>query len=1179
VSFHNPRMPWSELERRLSGHAGQLVVVDPLAADGDGGDGDGGDAPGWSRKRPRYEPSTAPPARVVGGDTVPYAELHCHTNFSFLDGASHPEELVEEAVRLGLTGLAVTDHDGFYGVVRFAEAAGALGLPSVVGAELTLGRDKPASGASGASGVPGVPGVPGAAGRPGAGRDGSSGGRAEARTGGPDPAGRHLLALARGPDGYTRLARTISRAQLRGGEKGRPDYGSLDEIAADLRDHVLVLTGCRKGPVPAALCTGGVAAAGAQLDRLVALFGVDNVAVELTDHGDPYDGDRNDALATLALDRGLPIVATGNVHYAQPSRRRLATALAAVRARCGLDEIDGWLPAAGTAHLRSGAEMAARFAAYPGAVARAAAYGAELAFDLRLVAPRLPDHPVPTGHTEMTWLRELTWRGALERYGPRDAHPEAYRQLDHELTMIEELGFPGYFLVVYDIVAFCREQNIYCQGRGSAANSAVCYALRITNVDAVRHQLLFERFLAPERDGPPDIDVDIESGRREEVIQYVYRSYGREHTAQVANVISYRPRSAVRDIARAFGFSPGQQDAWSKQIDRYGMIHAADADADAPPGTGRADRADAAVTVAEIPAHVVTYANELQTFPRHLGIHSGGMVICDRPVIEVCPVEWARMPGRTVLQWDKDDCASVGLVKFDLLGLGMLSALHDAHDLIDSELDLSAMSLDDPEVYAMLCRADSVGVFQVESRAQMATLPRLKPTCFYDLVVEVALIRPGPIQGGSVHPYIRRKNGQEPVTYAHPLMRNALEKTLGVPLFQEQLMQLAIDLAGFDAAGADQLRRAMGSKRSERRMAAIADRLYAGLARRGITGELADDIYGKLSAFASFGFPESHAMSFAYLVYASAWLKRYHPAPFLAALLNAQPMGFYSPQSLVDDARRHGVRVHRPDINASAVRVTLESTARTRWGSAPGEPPHRWGLAGPAVRLGLCSVRGIGDELAERIVAERGTGGAYRDLPGLARRVGLTATHLEALATADAFACFGLTRRQALWAAGAAAQERPDRLPGTASGTAAPTLPGLDEVDTLMADVWATGLSPETHPVRFIRERLDALGAVPVAALGRCEPGRRVRVGGIVTHRQRPATAGGVTFMNLEDETGMLNVTCSPGLWQRYRTVARSSPALVVRGRLEKSEGVINLVADRLDAIATPVSPTSRDFR
>ncbi|GGN03973.1 error-prone DNA polymerase [Actinoplanes campanulatus] len=1151
MSFHNPDVPWWRLERALSGKSGPAEAEDeengPAAEpEGKGGheaepegkgrrralwalpaqqvvdplivDGDGGDSPAWSRKREPYRPA---PGLVRAEGTVDYAELHCHTNFSFLDGASHPEELAEEAARLGLTGLAVTDHDGFYGVVRFSQAARELSLPTIFGAELSLGLTRPQNGEA-------------------------------------DPEGTHLPALAHGHEGYARLARVISEAQLRGGEKGRPDYGDLERVAETLRDHVLVLTGCRKGTVPSALATGGMERAAYELDRLVALFGAPNVAVELTDHGDPIDGDRNDALFELARSRRLEVVATNNVHYATPSRRRLATALAAVRARRSLDEMDGWLPAAGTAHLRSGAEMARRFAGYPGAVENAAVYGGDLAFDLDLVAPRLPDYPVGDGHTEMSWLRKLTMEGAAQRYGPPAANPKAYQQIEYELRMIEELGFPGYFLVVYDIVRFCRENRIYCQGRGSAANSAVCYALWITNVDAVKYNLLFERFLAPERDGPPDIDVDIESDRREEVIQHVYEKYGREHTAQVANVISYRPRSAVRDMARAFGFSPGQQDAWSKQIDRWGDVAATDTD---------------------MPETVRDFANEVQTFPRHLGIHSGGMVICDRPIIEVCPVEWGRMPGRTVLQWDKDDCAAVDLVKFDLLGLGMLSALHYAYDMIEDELDIGTMPLDDPEVYEMLCRADSVGVFQVESRAQMATLPRLKPREFYDLVIEVALIRPGPIQGGSVHPYIRRKNGLEAPRVPHPLMENALAKTLGVPLFQEQLMQLAIDVAGFDPSEADQLRRAMGSKRSVEKMERIKKRLYDGMAANEITGQLADDLFVKLSAFASYGFPESHAMSFAYLVYASAWLKRYHPAAFCAALLNAQPMGFYSPQTLVDDARRHGVEVRRPDINRSDATATLETTPESRWRSAAGEPPHAWGIGGPAVRQGLSSIRTIGADLAERIEQERRTHGPYRSMTDLARRTGCSTAHLEALATADAFAGFGLSRREALWAAGAASQDKPDRLPGTVTGTEAPVLPGMSDVDILVADVWATGLSPETHPARFLREELDRAGALPIERLAAVEAGTRIRVGGIVTHRQRPATAGGVTFVNLEDETGMLNVTCSPGLWQRYRKVARMSSALLVRGRLEKAEGVLNLVADRLDAISPPVTPASRDFR
>jgi len=1112
VGFNNPDVPWSRLEAVLSGRPSQPAVVDPLAASGDGGD-----SPAWSRKRTGY----AAPELVRGTSTVDYVELHCHTNFSFLDGASHPEELVEEAYQLGLAGLAVTDHDGLYGVVRFADAARELGIPTVFGAELSLELPGPQNGT-------------------------------------PDPAGRHLLVLARGPEGYAGLSRVISLAQLAGGEKGRPVY-DLDAVGAALGGRVVVLTGCRKGHVPAALYAGGIDAAAAELDRLVALFGVDGVVVELSSHGYPDDDERNDALAGLAARFGLPVVATGNVHYHRPGRHRLAQALAAVRARRSLDEMDGWLPAAGGAYLRSGDEMAARFARYPDAVAMAARLGTELAFDLDLIAPRLPPCPVGAGHTEMSWLRHLTAQGALRRYGMRAQDPKAYRQLDHELDTIERLGFAGYFLIVHDIVSFCHDNDIYCQGRGSAANSAVCYALGITNVDAVRWGLLFERFLAPERDGPPDIDVDIESDRREEVIQHVYKTYGRHHTAQVANVISYRPRSAVRDIAKAFGYSPGQQDAWSKQIDRWGSAAVSEVD--------------------DLPQPVLDYANLLQTFPRHLGIHSGGMVICDRPIIEVCPVEWARMDNRSVLQWDKDDCAAVGLVKFDLLGLGMLSALHYAFDMIGAELDLAHMPLDDPQVYQMLCQADSVGVFQVESRAQMATLPRLQPRTFYGLVVEVALIRPGPIQGGSVHPYIRRARGREDVTYPHDLMKPALEKTLGVPLFQEQLMQLAIDVAGFNPAEADQLRRAMGSKRSMERMNRLRTRLYGGMAERGITGELADDLYAKLAAFANYGFPESHAMSFAYLVYASAWLKRYHPAAFCAALLNAQPMGFYSPQSLVDDARRHGVTVLRPDINAAGAKAILETEPGGRLKAEAGEPPSKWGVGGPIVRLGLSSVRSLGDDLAQRIEDERTAHGQYGDMADLACRARLSTKHLEALATADAFACFNLTRRQALWAAGAAAQERDGRLPGTTTGVQAPMLPGMDAVDELVADVWATGLSPDTHPVQFARDHLTRLGALPVAALGAVEDKTRVLVGGIVTHRQRPATARGVTFINLEDETGMLNVTCSPGLWVRYRKVARTGPALLVRGLVERADGVINLNADRLTPLTVPVRSASRDFR
>ena len=1088
--FNRPDLTWGEINERLSD-------VRPS----------GGDSPAWSRKREPYQP----PPTSRAAPTVPYAELHCHSNFSFLDGASHPEELVEEAVRLGLEALALTDHDGMYGVVRFAEAAAAHGLPTVFGSELSLNLTTHQNGCA-------------------------------------DPEGSHILVLARDPEGYARLCRAISEAQLAGRQKGKPVY-QLSRLAELHGSHWAVLTGCRKGTVPQALVKHGPRQAARELADLVAFFGRDNVFVELWDHADPTDSARNDALAELATRAGVGAVATNNVHYATQKRRPLATALAAVRARRSLDDMDGWLPPAATAHLRAGAEQYHRFRRYPGVLERTLELGLDCAFDLQLVAPSLPPYPVPAGHSEMSYLRALTWAGAERRYGPpeKERVKGAYQQLAYELDMIEQLGFAGYFLIVWDIVEFCRRSDIYCQGRGSAANSAVCYALGITNADAVELGLLFERFLSPERDGPPDIDVDIESDRREEAIQYVYERHGREHAAQVANVITYRAKSAIRDMAKALGHATGQQDAWSKQVDAWGPLSA----------TTQHDDHD-------IPEPVLRLAQEVQDFPRHLGIHSGGMVMCDRPVVEVCPVEWARMENRSVLQWDKDDCAAAGLVKFDLLGLGMLSMLHYAVDLIatssgEPQIDLALIPQEDC-VYEMLSRADSIGVFQVESRAQMGTLPRLRPRRFYDLVVEVALIRPGPIQGGSVHPYIRRRNGQEPVTYLHPLLENSLAKTLGVPLFQEQLMQMAIDVAGFSPAEADQLRQAMGSKRSKAKMERLRLRLYEGMAERGIVGETADAIYDKLVAFANYGFPESHSVSFAYLVYASAWIKYHYPAAFLAALLNAQPMGFWSPQSLVADARRHGVTVLRADVNASAAKATLP----------PDDPGHN------TVRLGIEYVRTIGEDLAQRIAEGR----PYASMEDVVRRCGLTQPQVEALATAGAFDCFDVERREALWAAGAVVQSKPGRLAGIVTGEKAPALPGMSDIEEAAADLWATGITPGGSPVEFVRPRLDELGALPAAALATADAGSRVLVGGVVTHRQRPATAQGTTFLNLEDETGLINVVCSKGVWVRYRQAARSASALLIRGRLERAEGVANVIADKIEALPIAVAGgKSRDFR
>ncbi|WP_280221424.1 error-prone DNA polymerase [Nocardia neocaledoniensis] len=1182
MGWSNGPPTWSELERVLSGKPSRRPAEEMHP-------GDGGDSPAWSRKRGAYEAdSIERPAA-----TVPFAELHAHSAYSFLDGASQPEELVEEAVRLGLEALALTDHNGFYGTVRFAEAAREWGIPTVFGAELSLGTDAEAAPGRGDAvrrrtvtrggrrphGAPAI-------------SEGANGHvRAPdslPRTGSADPGGPHLLLLARGQEGYRRLSREMAAAHMAAGEKGILRY-DLDTLTAAAGGHWHVLTGCRKGHLRSALeldLRAGdttLPKAEAALRELVERFGADRVSVELTHHGIATDDERNAHLVALADRLGLPVLATTGAHFASPAQRRRAMALAAIRARSSLDEMAGWLPSTGGAHLRSGAEMARLFAAHPRAVANAVELARACAFDLRLIAPKLPPFEVPSGHDEDSWLRHLSYEGAARRYGPRETNPRAYAQIEHELAVIERMEFPGYFLVVHDIVEFCKRNGILCQGRGSAANSAVCYAIGITNVDPVGNNLLFERFLSTERDGPPDIDIDIESDRREEAIQHVYGKYGRDYAAQVANVITYRGKSSVRDAARALGFSPGQQDAWSKQVSRWSGV--------------------AAETGTDIPAPVLELAGELDGLPRHLGIHSGGMVICDRPIADVCPVEWARMAGRSVLQWDKDDCAAVGLVKFDLLGLGMLSALRYMIELVHEhkgeKVELHALDLAEPAVYEMLQRADSIGVFQVESRAQMATLPRLKPREFYDLVVEVALIRPGPIQGGSVHPYIRRRNGKEPVVYDHPVLEKTLKRTYGVPLFQEQLMQMAVDVAGFTPAEADQLRRAMGSKRSPEKMARLKNRLYQGMRDlHGITDDVADRIYEKLYAFANFGFPESHSQSFASIVFYSSWFKLHHPAAFCAGLLRAQPMGFYSPQSLVADARRHGVRVHGPDINASRAEPTLEN-------------------AGTEVRLGLAAVRHIGDDLAERLVAERAEHGPYTSMLDLTGRVGLSVAQAESLATAGALdglvdaepgghaaarrlpdapvkpsavaeagqggagraARGSSVRRAALWAAGAAAGERPELLPGTGPATLAPSLPGMSALELAAADVWATGVSPGSYPTEFLRAHLDSLGVVPAADLLLVEDGTRILVAGAVTHRQRPATAAGVTFLNLEDETGMVNVVCSVGLWTRYRRLAQTATALLVRGRLQNAEGAASLLADHLAPLDLSIVARSRDFR
>lgn len=1157
MGWSNPPVPWEEFERRLSGrprHGGSPVGSPPPT-----------DAPVPTAEDPVLPDAPAPsdghPA-PAGAPNTPYAELHAHSHYSFLDGASSPEALVAEAARLGLTGLALTDHDGFYGTARFAEAAELHPeLITVHGAELSLGLDAPQLGAT-------------------------------------DPAGTHLLVLAHGIEGYHRLAGAITEAQLRGGEKGRPVY-DLDELAARGRGYWAILTGCRKGAVGRALDAGatreaGDALASRELGALTDRFGADAVYVELTHHGHPGDDARVDRLAGLAEAHGLPTLVTGNVHYAVRADADLAEAMAAVRARRSLDELDPHLPATGAAHLRSGASMLRRFARHPDAVARTVPLARELGFPLKAAKPRLPKLDVPEGHTQMSWLRHLVWEGAAQRYG--DRLPDGHRQrLERELEVIERKDFPGYFLIVHDIVREARDRGILCQGRGSAANSAVCYVLGITAVDAILYDLPFERFLSSLRDEEPDIDVDFDSEQREQIIQYVYGKYGRRNAAQVANVISYRTKGAIRDAAKALGYGAGQQTAWTRDIEGW--------------------HRPSEEMLNEIPSEVRALASRFAKAPRHLGIHSGGMVLTERPVGEVCPIEHARMDDRTVLQWDKDDCAAMGLVKFDLLGLGMLSALQKTMDLAarhtGERWTLATIPKEEAGVYDMLCRADAVGVFQLESRAQLNTLPRLKPRRFYDLVIEIALIRPGPIQGGAVHPYLRRRAHPEEVDYPHEKLIPVLERTLGVPVFQEQLMQMATAVGDFSGEDADLLRRSMGSKRGEERIDGLSGKLFAGMAKNGIRGEAAQLMYEQIKAFADFGFAESHSISFALLVYTSAWFKLHYPAAFLAGLLQSQPMGFYSARSLTEDARRHGVEVLPPDVQSSGAQAGLEriagaagaagavgtaGAASARGSDAclsPEQPPvpefdpeaadtsgrHRRDGAF-AVRLGLSDIRGIETAIADRIARAR-EAGPFADLADLARRADLDRERIEALAAAGACESLGLGRREALWAAAPAADNRERFLPGIAVHVQPPLLPVLSETEQAELDLWTTGVAGRgAHPLAFVRDALDARGVVRSDRIRQTAPGTAVEVAGIVTHRQRPGTASGITFITLEDEAGTVNVVTWQQVWEQNRLVARSSPALVIRGVLERSpEGVVNVIAQRFEPLAAPAGVASRDFR
>lgn len=1104
-----------------------------------------------------------------------YAELHCHTNYSFHDGASWAGELVARAADLGYEALAITDHDGFRGTAQVHAHASTIGLPIVHGTEIGMPMGEVPESETPITSlfepVDEVVPITGAS-------DPTQRGRLR-RLHGTKPTKRretdHLVLLAPDPTGYAAIGRLVTHGQFRGG-KDAPvySYHDLNEAAND--GSLVALSGCWQGAVPRAAAMGDLSGAMDQAARLREIFG-DRFFIELTHHGLPMDDDRNDLLAEVAARLSIPTVATNNVHYAHSHDADLAEVLAAIGGRRTLDVADGFRPATDLRHLRTPQEMTAKFSRYPGAVERAADLGAAMAFDLDLLTPELPDFPVPDGFTtENEYLAWLVYEGARDVYPGSEGgiDPQARRRLEHELGIITSLGFAGFFLIAWDMVQFARGRDIYCQMRGSGADSAVCRCLRMTRVDPIRLGLPFERFLSHERGRPPDIDIDFEAERREEVIQYCYRRYGRERAAMVANVITYRARSVLQDVGKAFGLTQAQVSGLTKYLDTR---------------SSKALR-----EVVELPAGLTAdliydVCHRLDGFPRHLGIHSGGMVITRRPLWETTPLEWGRMTDRSVLQWDKNDAALMGLAKFDLLALGALNALHLSVDLIADthgvEIDLAEIP-QEPVVYDMLTRADTIGVFQVESRAQMATLPRMKPRTFYDLAVEVALIRPGPIQGQSVHPYLRRRNGEEPVTHFHPSVEPILAKTLGVPIFQEQLMELARICAGFSPGQSDRLRQAMTHKRSVEEMMKLRDEVYVGMASNGITGNSADDLWEKLQGFASFGFPESHSVSFAYIVYAASWLKYHWPAEFFAGLLNAQPMGFYSPNSLVADAVHHGVEVLLPDVNHSNHDCTIEPSDQEvadivthlagswRRGRGAVEDPLRGSVA---LRLGLRYVRDLGEPDIRRIEAARFTGGPFTSPHDVAQRTGLSVASHEALSASGALGSLGVGRRDGMWLAGTLSELGPGRL-ALGNGSPIPDLPPMDPQEMLEADLWSTGISL-THPVSLIRDQLDREGVMTIAdGLNRKKHGSTVTVAGIVTHRQRPETAHGVRFMNLEDETGIMNVIVVSGVWDAHHEVARKAVGVVITGILEYRDGVTNLVARHLRSWPAP-RVASRDFR
>jgi error-prone DNA polymerase len=951
--------------------------------------------------------------------------------------------------------------------------------------------------------------------------------------------GPRLVCLATSRRGYGALARLITKGR-RSAPKGRYQLGRID-LAESLEDCIVLWL---PGPQPAP-------AEGAWLRERFA--GQLWVAVELMAGG--ADRERLEKLCRIGRELGIPAVASGDVHMHQRRRRALQDMLTAVRLKTTVAEAGHALHPNGERSMRTLARLAEL---YPRELLDATLeIAARCHFSLDELRYEYPEEVVPAGATPVGHLRRLVEAGARARW-PAGTPPAVAALIERELALITELGYERYFLTVHDLVEFARKRGILCQGRGSAANSAACYALGITEVDPARMSVLFERFLSRERNEPPDIDVDFEHERREEVIQYLYRKYGRARAALTATVISYRPKSAVRDVGRALGLDGPQIDRLARAMQWWDGHEIADS---------RIQEAGFDTTSPRI-ARVLALTRELIGFPRHLSQHTGGFVISRGPLEELVPIENAAMPDRTVIQWDKDDLDELGLLKVDVLGLGMLSAIRRSLALVSArrgrEFRLQNIPAEDPAVYGMICRADTIGVFQIESRAQMAMLPRLRPRCYYDLVVEVAIVRPGPIQGQMVHPYLRRRSGEEPVSYPGPEVQGVLERTLGVPIFQEQVMQLAIVAAGFTPGEADRLRRAMAAWKRHGSLGPFEERLIEGMRARGYDLGFARQVFQQILGFGEYGFPESHAASFALLVYVSAWLKHHEPAAFCCALLNSQPMGFYAPAQLVRDARTHGVVVRPVDANASAVESTLE--------------PADGG--GVALRLGLGLVRGLADDAAERLVAARAAG-SYHRVGELARRAGLGRRDLAALARAGALAGLAGHRHRAAWDVLGVEPALPLGL-GTDHAEGLPLLRAPSEGEDIVADYRAFGLTLARHPLALLRQKLAAGGWITADAVAALPDGAPVRTGGIVVTRQRPGPAGGVVFATLEDETGYMNLVIWSRIADAHRKVLLDARLLGVVGRLQCAGDVRHVVVDRLEdrsALLGALTAPSRDFR